>query len=275
MTQKTVDGVLINLCPGCEEFVPADKVYSFIDARKRPWHEKCAKKALSENFRTPLSPVEASAAVDFACETKQFIAPCSFHLREIVFEEDVEIALIHIGATVITCAWAGATIRSKDFGGKIAIDHDVHGAFPVGVTCTKEGEDGPANSFKWRLLGERRPENGRPRPSARGAIAVAMLKSDADVMPGEAVDLSFGMAAKFRGERLVCDNWKNWSVNGIRVGVDPGSLAPQESPLPLEGVSTPLPTFTARPCERVTYRPQNFAKAPRRFDGRAYGTASW
>ena len=272
MTMAKVKKVSQYLCPGCEKGVKRD-AYAFGDKADRPWHSKCVKDMLAKHFRTPLSPVEATAAVEFECEggsTQCFMAPYSFHLREIVFEDDVEITNVFVGESAVIFTQMGTmTIRSQDLEGRrLVIDHDVPMNFGVLVNA-------PNKSFKWRLLGERRSENNRPKPSSKQVIAVGSLRSEDVVMPGEAIDLSFAMPVKFYGQRLVCDDWQDWQVISVKLGVDPGTHVLQDSPLSLEGVSTVLPTYTARPGERVTYCLQNSNRSPRWFIGRVYGTVMW
>lgn len=251
------------LCPGCEDPAPPD----FEDAAGRPWHREHALKALADHFRTPLSPVDATKAVSFECEGKRFQAPHSFHLREIVFLDDSEISGVFIGNLNMVIAYLdGGSIRPRDLPDRtIVIDHDV----PLGLLV----QIGAVNDrFRWKLVGERRPEKDRPRPASRTILAVAPIRCE-EVPPGGTAKTSFTMPCAFRGDRVVVDDWKGWTVVAVRLGGDPGRAIVDEQPL--TGPSTPMPTYTAKIGELVEYEMRNKAGIPRRFVGRVYGTSSW
>ena len=260
-------------CPGCEELVKFDdrrRSVPFEDADKRPWHPACAKKALAQSFRTPLSEIDAEALVEYEVNGSQpWMAPHSLHIREIVFIDYAEISGVYLGSQRMFGGFAGATFRPEDLPNKtLAIDHDCQ----MGLNLTVQGV--PSN-FRYRIVGERRREKSVPRPSSRQCLAVGMLKTAGSVHPGGVCEMGFLMHAAFRAERVVCDRWEEWEIVGVKLGVDPGRRAFDGASVRLTGHSTDMPTYEARLGELITYEVWNASNIMRRFEARVFGTVHW
>ena len=252
------------LCPGCEEQVLEN---IFEDAASRPWHHECALRALANGFRTPLSPEDATRTVSFESDEETWIAPHSFHLREIILCDDVELSGVYLGSQAMVYALQ-VPIYARDLPERrLVIDHD----FPLGVHLWMQGVP---RAFRYKLIGERRPESASPRPGSKCTLAVASLRTEVPVAPKETVDTMFFMAANFRGERVVCSDWQDWEVVDVRLGVDPGRSTQGQSTR-LTGYSTDIPIYQARVAEVVTYRMRNLADHPRNLTARVYGTLVW
>ena len=271
---KTENG----LCPGCEEPVVRNsnnRDIPLFDMSERPWHQTCVQEKLALHFRTPLADIEANAAVEFECVQNSFTAPHAFHLREIVFEEDVEIEGIYIGNKIVAYAMC-ETLRVKDFPGrKIVIDHDMPLGIPITFTCrARDGQNILTKDVKYRLIGDRRREHKVVRPSRQQILAVFPLRTETEVSTGEYADAVIPfIPTLFKGDRIVCDDWDGWEVIDVRAGKDPGWSSKQT--LFLHGVSTDCPIYISHVCEQVHFTMKNNAEKPRKLVARVYGLMAW
>ena len=255
MTKRaTTKTTVSRLCPGCEAEAPLE----FEDASGRAWHRACALRALAEGYRTPLSPVEASAGVEFELVAgERFRAPAPFHLREVAFDGDAEVDGVWIGADTVAYA-PGTTIRGRDLpGGRLVVDAGVPRGVEVNAHFVGVG--------RVRLVGERRP--GVVGGLGRVTFVIGLRAED--VPAREARVATLVSPAPFRGARLACDDWEGWAVEGVRAGLDPG-LA-HVGPVLLTAPVMELPTYELNAGEPSTYRLRNLADRPRTFDGRVYG----
>lgn len=268
----------VDLCPGCGEparsgrIRPGRKEAVLLDSAERLWHERCALRALAEGFRTPLSPAEATAAVEYEGRIGEpWKAEHAMRLREVALPAGVEVSGLFVGQQFHAYG-VQATIRAADLprggGGEracLVVDTHVARALTVQV-------DGTPRGAVYSLLGERVPERGGRRPASRHAVAVGWLRAG-EVPPGKVAQTGFSMPAPFRGERVVADDWEGWEVVRVQVGVDPGRW--QREPHRLTARSTPLPTYVSLVGETVTYHVRNLADRPRDFAARVYGQFTW
>ncbi len=261
-----------DLCPGCEELVIRNTTRqpqsSFEDAVERPWHHTCAKRTLADHFRTPLSPADASAEVAFECSAEHpWRAPHSFHLRKIVLEEDVAISGVFVGQYSMVYCYHQPIIHAVDLPDRsIIMDCDV----PLGIDLTVTGS--PKNLW-YTLVGDRRREGARPKPMLRYTLAAAPIYMTTPISPGGFDEASFSMVASFHGERVVCEDWRDWEIVSVKVGGGPGRGS--DKVVRLTGLSTPLPTYEVRVAETITYTVKNVGDTARTFRGRVYGMLSY
>lgn len=251
------------LCPGCEKLANED----FTDVTGRSWHRACALRALGDGFRTPLDLIDATAAVAFESTEEVWQTPHSFHLREIILCDDVELSGVYLGNKAMVYALQ-APIRPRDLPErKLIIDHD----FQLGLQLNMNGNP---KKFKYRLVGERRPESVEHKPGPNCVLAVGSLRDDELVGAKKTAEARFCMPGSFRGERVVCDDWKEWEIVDVQLGVDPGRST-QNKPMKLTGYSTDVTTYTARVGEMITYTMRNIGDQPRRLVARVYGLLTW
>lgn len=257
-------------CPGCEKQVQRQNQNTFRDAEERPWHLACARRWLALCFRTPLSTEEASVAVLYEGNQNVWRAPHSLHLCEIEFLENVRIRGIFVGATSVVCTSQQPLIYTRDLPDqRLVIDCDM----PLGFDLTIDAD---TKNFKYRLLGQRRAENDRPRPAPYSVVSVAHLQHEEVIAPGDTATASFVMPGYFRGQRVVCDATYSWEITDVRLGVDAGRSVLNHDPVMIgQSVSVEMPAYETLYGERVTYHVKNTSSYYRPFDARVYGMLRW
>jgi hypothetical protein len=290
-----------DLCPapGCWEPVLTDPVH---DRRERAWHRGCALRALSDHFRTP-PDLEALAGerVEFDVPGEHarvdvrgdlasavFRAPRDFVLRAVVLGGDVGLHAMFVGAENALCqAPVGENaVRAGDLEGGVLAMAPSRVLTGMDVTLHYLLDRPPSPPAPVKLVGELVDSRPRGRPPSLGPRQPPVCHgfgSHEPVPAGETVEVRLcGIFTATTFERVSADDWRDWTVERVKVSGFAGAAADEVAARldravgrPLSGRTTSLPTFVARPGEWVGLVVRNRAPAARKLNGRLYGTASY
>lgn len=267
----------------------------FVDGRKRPWHAKCAKKVLSEHFRTPIDyetiagekieiTVPEGQMIDMTelnCLHKSFAWTPEYDMfvHHIEFPAGLDVTLTGLfnGANNILC--------TNHMGHRGFVPGDFpNPIFPVGarlhmgipLTFQFSPYFKKPVCFQVKVVGERIDPKAPNKKTEKGAFAVGGFDAVTPDAEGKA-EVWVSMPAEFMGADLALDDFEGVEIERVKVGGGPGRAADEEKEVPVgevvKGRLTPLPMFVARACEQI--RIEFRSKTGRPISGRLYGQVKW
>ena len=286
------------LCPSpaCGELV-ADaprRAAPYHDARERPWHADCARRALADYFRTPLDlavldgervefEIGAGRPLDPLRNVVVWSAPHDFLLHAVVFDGDVDVSGLFVGSQSMlgqAPSWDACFASGDRPDGALHTRGEVvRTGLDVTFECRPHvSTPSRQQALVCKLVGERFDPKRR-RPADHSVTVVGGLLINEPVRPRAAESAAFRWVTAAHGESLACDDWCDWEVVKVEVGGGPGRAADEVQTIPvglaLTGRLTALPTFTARGGEPVRYHMGNRATVARPFRGRVYGVGTF
>lgn len=261
---------------------------TLLDARERPWHEACARRALADHFRTPLDFLkltdkkvsftnpERKINVGNTVETISFITPHDFFLQAIEFD-DVDLVEIHslfIENLIAFGCMPGTVIVPADF---------PYSTVPVGITARMgikielnvRSRGATIRDFKCRLIGEH-IDLAHP-PTREPLLFAGNLYGDVE---DRVLSYTIVPVCLSHVETICHDDHvtRNWEIERVEVGGGPGTFYQEIKQIDLNvrltARRTALPTFTARAGEPVRFVLRNHApNPPTHGQFRVYGSA--